>query len=178
MCVAHGPGMPGTFSPPPASMENASLWSRHTSRHVRYARAVMHAGISILWGRGKRSRHSRRMRNPKFYVSGKRPITPNNHAWIIIVIARIFLDISTISLFRMTLAMIFPTSKLRILIIVLTNNRWYHKRKVQYYIQWCTDAKQWIRRLLQHNYRYTRFSCWKQYTYVLARCIKNTQALA
>ena len=74
LCVAHPPGLPGTFSPPPASMENASLWSRHASRHVRHARAVMHAGISILWGRGKRSRHSRRMRNPQFYVSGKRPI--------------------------------------------------------------------------------------------------------
>ena len=31
---------------------------------------------SFLWSRwrGKRSRHSRRMRNPQFYVSGKRPI--------------------------------------------------------------------------------------------------------
>ena len=27
------------------------------------------------WWRGKRSRHSRCMRNPQFYVSGKRPIT-------------------------------------------------------------------------------------------------------
>ena len=32
----------------------------------------------FLWSRwrGKRSRHSRRMRNPEFYVSGKRPMNP------------------------------------------------------------------------------------------------------
>ena len=36
--VAHAPGMPGTFSSPSRS--------RHASRHVRHARAVMHAGIA------------------------------------------------------------------------------------------------------------------------------------
>ena len=40
----------------------------------RHARAVMHVGIANLRWRGKRSRHSRPMRNPQFYVSGKRPI--------------------------------------------------------------------------------------------------------
>ena len=34
----------------------------------------MHAGITNPWWWEKRSRHSRRMRNPQFYVSGKRPI--------------------------------------------------------------------------------------------------------
>ena len=34
----------------------------------------MHVGIAKPRWRGKRSRHSRRMRNPQFYVSGKRPI--------------------------------------------------------------------------------------------------------
>ena len=34
----------------------------------------MHVGIANPRSRGKRSRHSRRMRNPQFYVSGKRPI--------------------------------------------------------------------------------------------------------
>ena len=34
----------------------------------------MHVGIASPRRRGKRSRHSRRMRNPQFYVSGKRPI--------------------------------------------------------------------------------------------------------
>ena len=51
--AAHASGMPGTFSPPspPLLLTSSFLWSR--------------------W-RGKRSRHSRRMRNPQFYVSGKR----------------------------------------------------------------------------------------------------------
>ena len=74
MRVAHAPGMPGTFSPPPTSKELASYRSRHASRHVRGARAVMHVGIDNPRWRGKRSRHSRRMRNPKFCVSGKRPM--------------------------------------------------------------------------------------------------------
>ena len=42
--VAHVPGMPGTFSPAIAGWR-----SRHASRHVRDARAVMHAGIANLW---------------------------------------------------------------------------------------------------------------------------------
>ena len=38
------------------------------------ARAVMHAEIANPWWWGKRSPHSRCMRNPQFYVSGKRPM--------------------------------------------------------------------------------------------------------
>ena len=45
---AHAPGMPGAFSPPPTSKEIASQRSRHVSRHVRDARAVMHVGIAKL----------------------------------------------------------------------------------------------------------------------------------
>ena len=63
--VALAPGMPGKFSPPPTSNETAGY---------RDARAVMHVGIVNPRFLGKRSRHSRRMRNPQFYVSGKRPI--------------------------------------------------------------------------------------------------------
>ena len=47
---------------------------QHASRHVRHARAVMHVRIANPRWRGKRSRHSRRMRNPQFYVSGTRPM--------------------------------------------------------------------------------------------------------
>ena len=74
----HAPGMPGTFSPPPTSKETASQRSRHASRHVRHARVVMHVGIAHSRWRGKRSRHSRRMRNPQFYVSGKRPMAESS----------------------------------------------------------------------------------------------------
>ena len=37
---AHAPGVSGTFSPATAGKR-----SRHASRHVRHARAVMHAGV-------------------------------------------------------------------------------------------------------------------------------------
>ena len=77
--VAHAPGMPGTFSPSPTSKETASLRFRHASRHVRHACAVMHAGIANPQWRGKRSRRSRHMRNPQFYVSGKRPMNEWQH---------------------------------------------------------------------------------------------------
>ena len=50
--VAHAPGMPETFSPPPTSKETASYRSRQTSRHVRNACAVMHVGIANPWRRG------------------------------------------------------------------------------------------------------------------------------
>ena len=61
--VAHAPGMPRMFSAPP-----------------RLSDPDMHHGTCVtlisgfLWSmwRGKRSRHSGRMRNAQFYVSGKR----------------------------------------------------------------------------------------------------------
>ena len=74
--VTHAPGMPGAVSPPPASEEIASELPRHVSRHVRHARAVMHVGIVNARWWGKHSRHSRRMRNPQFYISGKKPMNP------------------------------------------------------------------------------------------------------
>ena len=72
--VAHAPGMPRTFSLPPTSNENARERPWHASRHVRDARALMHVGVANPRWRWKCSRHSRRMRNPQFYVSGKGPI--------------------------------------------------------------------------------------------------------
>ena len=82
--VAHAPGMPGTFSPP--------LWVSDPDMHqgmcVTHVPWCMSGSLTsgLLWKRwrGKRSRHSRRMRNPQFYVSGKRPIATGgrlcNHA--------------------------------------------------------------------------------------------------
>ena len=66
--VAHAPGMPGTFLP--HRIQTKPLVSDHS----------MHFGIVNPRWRGKRSRHSRRMRNPRFYVSGKRPMYVS--AWI------------------------------------------------------------------------------------------------
>ena len=57
--VAHAPGMPGKFFPAAVFKGNRS---RHASRHVRDARAVMHVGIAYLRWRVKRSRYSPLMR--------------------------------------------------------------------------------------------------------------------
>ena len=72
--VTHAPGMPGTFSPPP----------RVSDPDMHHGTCVMHVPWCMPWllnsgflgsrWRGKRSRHSWRMRNPQFFVSGKRPI--------------------------------------------------------------------------------------------------------
>ena len=74
MRVAHAPGMLGMFFPPPTLKETISYRSRHASLHMRHARAVMYVGIAHPRWWGNRSRQSQRMRNPQFYVSGKRPI--------------------------------------------------------------------------------------------------------
>ena len=67
------------FPPPPISKETASWRSRHASRHVRDARAVMHVGIAHLRWRGKRSRHSRRMRTRNFTYLARGPWWLCNH---------------------------------------------------------------------------------------------------
>ena len=76
--VAHALGMLGTFSSPPTSKEIASQRSRHASRYVRDARVVMQVGFANPQWQGKRSRHYRRMHNPEFYASGKRPMAFRN----------------------------------------------------------------------------------------------------
>ena len=72
--VAHVLGMPGTFSPPP----RVSDPDMHRGTCVTHVPWCMPGSLTsgFLWSqwRGKRSRHSRRMRNPQFCVSGKRPI--------------------------------------------------------------------------------------------------------
>ena len=74
--VAHAPGMPGTFSPPP--------WINDPGMHhgtcVTHVPWCMPGSLvsGFLWSRlrGKRSRHSRRMRNPHFtyLVRGPWPV--------------------------------------------------------------------------------------------------------
>ena len=72
--VAHAPGMPGTFSPP----QRVNDPDMHHGTCVPHVPWCMPGSLpsGFLWSRwrGKRSRHSRRMLNPQFYVSGKRPI--------------------------------------------------------------------------------------------------------
>ena len=71
---AHAPGMPGTFSPPP----RVSDPDMHHGTCVTHVPWCMPGSLTsgFLWSRwrGKTFRHSRRMRNLQFYVSGKRPM--------------------------------------------------------------------------------------------------------
>ena len=75
--VAHTPGMPGTFSPP-LQVSDPDMQHGTCVTHVPWCLPGSLISGS-LWSRwwGKRSRHSQRMHNTQFYVSGKRPI--RNH---------------------------------------------------------------------------------------------------
>ena len=72
--VALAPGMPGTFYPPPRFSDP----DMHHGTCVTHVPWCMPGSLTrgFLWSRyrGKRSQHSWRMRNQRFYVSGKRPI--------------------------------------------------------------------------------------------------------
>ena len=65
-------GIPGTLSPPPWVSDP----DMHHGTSVTHVPWCMPGSLTrgFLWNRcrGKLSRHSRRMRNPQFYVSGKR----------------------------------------------------------------------------------------------------------
>ena len=72
---AHAPGMPGTFFPPPTSKETVN---KRPGMH--YGTCVTHVpwymSGSLIHGGGENvPEYSRRMRNPQFYVSGKRPMS-------------------------------------------------------------------------------------------------------
>ena len=72
--VAHAPGMPGTFSPLPWFSDPAM----HHGPCVTHVPWYMAGSLTngFLWSqwRGKRPRHSWRMRNPQVCISGKRPM--------------------------------------------------------------------------------------------------------
>ena len=76
--IAHAPGMPGTFSPPPR-VSDPDMHHGTCMTHAPWCMpGSLTSGFLWSWWRRKRSRHSRRMRNPWFYVSGKRPMTPKS----------------------------------------------------------------------------------------------------
>ena len=72
IACAHAPGMPGRFSPPP----RVSDPDMHHGTCVTHVPWCMPGSLNSpeVGGGGKRSRHSWRMRNLQFYLSGKRPI--------------------------------------------------------------------------------------------------------
>ena len=88
--VAHGPGMPGTFSPPPW-VSDSDMHHGTCVTHVLWSMpGSLTSGFRWSRWRGKRSRPSRRMRNPQFHVSCKRPMPyrckiPNFTGYFIII---------------------------------------------------------------------------------------------
>ena len=70
--------MPEAFSPPPRFSDP----DMHHGTCITHVPWCMPGSLTsgFLWSRlwGKRSRHSRRMRNPRFCVSGKRPMAGRN----------------------------------------------------------------------------------------------------
>ena len=81
--VAHVPGMPGTFSPPPRVSDS----DMHHGTCVKHVPWCMPGSLTtgFLWirWRAKCSRHSPRMRNLQFCWSGKRPMGTEQLAIII-----------------------------------------------------------------------------------------------
>ena len=72
--VTHAPGMPGTFSSLPW-VSDPDIHHGTCVTHVPWCMpGSLTSGFFWIRSQGKRSRHSRRMRNPQFYISGKRPM--------------------------------------------------------------------------------------------------------
>ena len=72
--VAYASGMRETFIPPPR-VSDPNLHHGTCVTHVPWCMSgSLTSGFLWSWWQGKRSRHSWRMRNPQFYVSGKRPM--------------------------------------------------------------------------------------------------------
>ena len=68
--VAHAPGMPGTFSPT-LRVSDPDMHHGTCVTHVPWCKpGSLTSGFLWSWRREKRSRHSRCIRNPRFYVSG------------------------------------------------------------------------------------------------------------
>ena len=81
LLVAHAPGIPGTFSPSPR-VSDPEMHHGTCVTHVPWCMSVSLTS-GFLWRRwrGKRSRHSWRMRNPQFCVSVRRHV-PTFHIHI------------------------------------------------------------------------------------------------
>ena len=76
--VAHAPGMPGTFSSPPRVSDPYMHHGTCVTHVPWYISESLTSGFHRCRWRGKRSRHSRLMRKPQFYVSGKRSMVLAN----------------------------------------------------------------------------------------------------
>ena len=71
--VSHAPGMPGTFPLPP-QVSDPGMHDGTCVTHVPWCMQGSLSGTFLCRWWGIRSLHSRLMRNPQFYISGKRPM--------------------------------------------------------------------------------------------------------
>ena len=71
----HAPGMPGTFSPPPRVSDPDMHYGTCVTRVPWCMTGSLTCGFFWSRWRVKRSRHSRCMHNPKFYISARGPLT-------------------------------------------------------------------------------------------------------
>ena len=75
----HAPGMPGTSSPPPR-VSDPNMHHGTCVTHVPWCiPGLLTSGFLWSWWLRKSSRQPQHMRNPQFYVSGKRPISKCTH---------------------------------------------------------------------------------------------------
>ena len=73
--VAHAPGMSGTF-PPPSRLSDSDMHHGTCVTHVPWCiPGSLTSGFLWIRWRGERSWHFRCMRNPQFYIYGKRPMS-------------------------------------------------------------------------------------------------------
>ena len=72
--VARAPEMPGTFSLSPRVSDTDMHRGTCVTQVPWCMSELLTSDFLWSWWRRKRSRHSRRMRNPQFYVSGKMSI--------------------------------------------------------------------------------------------------------
>ena len=73
---AYAPGMPGTFSPPPRVGDPDVHHGTYVTHVPWFMPGLLTSGFVLSRWLGNRSRHSWRMRNPQFYLFGKRPMPP------------------------------------------------------------------------------------------------------
>ena len=71
--VAHAPEMAGTFSPQQTSKETASYPGKHRGTCITHVPWCISGSLTRGGGENVTDIFSWRMRNPQFYVSGKRP---------------------------------------------------------------------------------------------------------
>ena len=168
--VAHAPG---TFSPP-------SRVSDHDMQHgigVTHVPWCMPGSLfsGFLWSRWreKRSRHSRCMRNPQFYVAGKRPI---GH----LVIHLAIMKVQSKTVFLDTEPRVKP--QLKMMIVSRTQNEFSTNCKKQGRIRmnlqrltahvlklWCHDSFEYFKTFVAIPWSIL-ISAWR----TKLRCTKNT----